>query len=253
MQLAFDDAGKPGTNTWTVISDARLKDDIHPFKDGLETLSKINPVYYKYNGKASTPKDEYFVGVIAQELKEAAPYMVSTFEHTPNPRDLDTRETYYDVNNGSLTYILVNAVKELEEKYEKLKSVSKNLTDFGQTGINGRETYVSFDSDFSDAIAGGKLPVVTISSMNTSATMYVREVTPKGFSVICEDDQPSFTINWIAAGKISETQLREAKVYTEAERTELLQKVVRKASVIRTAEEDLETERRKLELGADAE
>ncbi len=253
LQLAFDDAGKPGTSTWTVISDERLKSDIHPFKDGLETLTKIKPVYYKYNGMASTPKDEYFVGVLAQELKEVTPYMVSTFEYTPNPRDLDTRETYFDVNNGALTYILVNAVKELDEKYEKLKNVSKNVTDFGQSGIAGRETYISFDSEFSDAITGGKLPVVTISSMNTSATIYVKEVTPKGFSVICEDDQPSFTINWIAAGKIAEAQLREAKVYTEAERSELLQKVVRKASVIRTTEEDLETERRKLELGAESE
>lgn len=253
LQLGFDDAGKPGTNTWTVVSDSRLKDDIHPFKDGLETLNKINPKFYKYNGKASTPKDEYFVGVIAQEMKEVAPYMVSTFEYTPNPYDLNTRETYYDVNNGSLTYILVNAVKELDEKYEKLKSVSKNITDFGQTGISGRETYISFDSEFSDAIAGGKLPVVTISSLNTSATIFVKEVTSNGFSVVCEDDQPSFTINWIAAGKIAEEQLRVAKTYTNAERSELLQKVVRKASVIRTTEEDLETERRKRELGAESE
>lgn len=247
LQLGFDDAGKPGTSTWVVVSDKRLKEDIHPFKDGLETLSKINPVYYKYNGKASTPTDEYYVGVVAQDLAEAAPYMVSTFEYTPDPRDLDNRETYFDVNNGAMTYILINAVKELEEKTEKLKAISRNITDFGQTSINGRETFIPFSQDFAGAISGGVLPVVTVSAMNAANQLYVKEVQHSGFIVVVNDDAANLQVNWIAAGKISEEQLRISKSYTESERNELLHKVVRKPSLIKTTEEALETERRKLE------
>ncbi|MBL7913595.1 MAG: tail fiber domain-containing protein [Bacteroidia bacterium] len=253
LQLAFDDAGKPGTSTWTVISDERLKSDIKPFKDGLETLTKIKPVYYKYNGKASTPKDEYFVGVIAQELKEATPYMVSTFEYTPNPRDLDTRETYFDVNNGALTYILVNAVKELDEKFEKLKNVSKNVTDFGQSTITGRETFIPFSEDFAAAISGSSIPVVTISPVNALVSVFVKEVSASGFTVVATDDVSNLSVNWIAAGKVASENLRTSKTYTETERNELLNKVVRKPSVIRTTEEDREMEKRKLEQEAQQE
>ena len=34
LELSTDDAAKPGTNTWTVVSDIRMKQNIHPYKDG---------------------------------------------------------------------------------------------------------------------------------------------------------------------------------------------------------------------------
>jgi hypothetical protein len=103
-------AGKPGGGSWTAASDRRLKQDITPYSDGLEQLLSINPVKYRYNEKAGTDTKKEYIGVIAQELKEVAPYMVGTFE-------LDSTE-YYDVDNSAMMYMLINAVKELNEKLD---------------------------------------------------------------------------------------------------------------------------------------
>jgi hypothetical protein len=63
---------------------------------------------------------EYGVGVIAQEIKEVAPYTVGTWEYLPGGTPIDENthskiEQYYSVDNGALTYVTINAVKELDE------------------------------------------------------------------------------------------------------------------------------------------
>jgi hypothetical protein len=70
-------AGKPGGGSWTNSSDLRLKKNIQPFTDGLSSLLRINPVTYHYNELSGYDTKPEYVGVIAQELNEVAPYMVS--------------------------------------------------------------------------------------------------------------------------------------------------------------------------------
>ncbi len=113
LQLSTNSAAKPTSGTWTVASDARLKKDIAPFKSGLTDVLSINPVWFTYTGKAGMPK-ETGVGVIAQELQKVAPYMVGTWKHKED--NLETE--YLAVDNGAMTYMLVNATKELHEKLE---------------------------------------------------------------------------------------------------------------------------------------
>ena len=124
LQLANDSAAKPGTNTWTVISDGRLKTDITPYTAGLEDVLKISPVWFRYNGKAGMPTDKKFVGVIAQDLQKVAPYMVDRWNYV-SP-DGDTA-TYLAVNNGAMTYMLINAVKELAARVQKLEQENTRL------------------------------------------------------------------------------------------------------------------------------
>jgi hypothetical protein len=120
LQLSTDDAAKPGTNTWTIASDARLKKDIAPFTDGLEVLLKINPVRYRYNGLANMPTDKENIGIIAQEIQKVAPYTVGTFK-TRLHKD-DTEETeLLDFNSHALTFVTINAVKELNRQNQELK------------------------------------------------------------------------------------------------------------------------------------
>lgn len=247
LQLAFDDAAKPGTNAWTVSSDARLKDDVRSFKDGLETLNKINPVYYEYNGKANTPKGQYYVGVLAQELQKATPYMVGSFEHTPDPKNADVKEEYLSVNNGALSYVLVNSVKELDEKTTKMSNVLKTITDFGMEQVtSNNEIQVAFDADFSSSIQQGKLPVVTVSTVNSAAQVFVKDITTNGFTLVAPVGSNGLTINWIAAAKINTEKLNSSKNYTAEERNDLLEKVKVKKATIRTAEENTEMAKRKL-------
>jgi hypothetical protein len=124
LQLSQDSAAKPGTNTWTVASDERLKTDVRPFSDGLDTILGINPVWYKYNGKGGFPADgKDNIGVIAQDIQKVAPYTVSTFYSKLNPTDATNTELL-NFNSGDLTFVTINAIKELNNKdYEQQKQI----------------------------------------------------------------------------------------------------------------------------------
>ncbi len=127
LQLSSDSGAKPTTNTWTIPSDTRLKKNVHDYEDGLEELLKIHPVWFTYTGEANMPQ-ETGVGVLAQELKEVAPYMVGTWNH----KDENGNSTpYLSVNNGAMTYMLINAVKEqqhtITDQQEKIDFLLKEL------------------------------------------------------------------------------------------------------------------------------
>ena len=98
----------PSTGTlsaisFTTLSDAKYKTDIAPIKNAISTLNKIDGVGYKWkqNGNKS-------YGVIAQELEKILP-------------DLVTKTEPKTVNYNGLIAFLINAVKELDEKFENVR------------------------------------------------------------------------------------------------------------------------------------
>jgi hypothetical protein len=118
------EAAKPGTSTWTVASDRRLKKNISTFKDGLDVLQKVKPVWFEYNGEAGMPTDKKYVGVIAQEMQKVAPYTVGEFTHS----DTTGKQTQYlDYDANALTYIIVNSVKEQQGQIEELKKENQAM------------------------------------------------------------------------------------------------------------------------------
>lgn len=124
----FGDACKPGGGSWSSCSDLRLKSDIHPFAGGLDILRAINPIRYKYNGKAGMPTDKEYIGVIAQELRKIAPYTVSIVNMKIEPSDAaETEVLMFDPS--ALMYIAVNAIKELDAKVSELKQLSEDYAD----------------------------------------------------------------------------------------------------------------------------
>jgi hypothetical protein len=131
LQLSTNSAAKPSTGTWTVASDARLKTNIHPYQEGLSELMKIEPVWFTYTGEANMPK-ETAVGVIAQDLQKVAPHMVKEWTFVPNDPapSQDGKQSaiqrpegkkYLGVDNGAMTYMLINAVKEQQAQILELK------------------------------------------------------------------------------------------------------------------------------------
>ncbi len=110
---------KPGGGTWTASSDARLKQEIKPYTDGLQQLLKISPVTYHYNQVSGFDTKPEYVGVIAQQLKKIAPYMIGSY----------TKEgtEYYNVNNSAMTYMLINSVKELKEIIDRQQKEIEEL------------------------------------------------------------------------------------------------------------------------------
>lgn len=108
-------AAKTGGGTWSVASDRRLKTDISNFTDGLSVLMKIRPVWFKYNGLGGMPKDgQRYVGVVAQEMQQVAPYTIGTFK-------ADGNEEYMNYDSNAVLYILINSVQEQQAIIEGLQ------------------------------------------------------------------------------------------------------------------------------------
>jgi len=114
------DASKIGGGSWSVFSDLRLKQDISTFQDGLSVLKGIRPVTFRYNGKLGYPTGKTYVGIVAQEIQTVAPYTVDSFKVKLNPEDTaETDILRFDPN--ALTYISINAIKELSAENQQLR------------------------------------------------------------------------------------------------------------------------------------
>lgn len=129
-------AGKPGGGTWSVFSDKRLKKDISPYQDGLELLMQIEPVSFRYNGKAGVDGSllyRDFIGVLAQDVKAVAPYMVSTFEYDEGG---EYPEEYLSLDPNAFTYMLINATQEqqatIEAQNQKLEQQQATINQLEQ-------------------------------------------------------------------------------------------------------------------------
>jgi hypothetical protein len=120
LQLSTDSAAKPSTNTWTISSDIRVKENINPYIKGLETILKINPVTYDYNGKAGFDKIKDNIGIIAQDVLDILPESISTYMVKLNDND-DEESELYNFNSHALSYILINAIKEQQSQIEELQ------------------------------------------------------------------------------------------------------------------------------------
>lgn len=124
LQLSTDDAAKPGTATWTIISDMRLKKDIKPYTDGLNTILSINPVWFNYNGKAGTSTNKQYVGVLAQDMQKIAPYTVGKHVYID---PTENKEEYLSFDANSLFYMSINAIKEQQKQIAEKDSRIKEL------------------------------------------------------------------------------------------------------------------------------
>lgn len=116
-------AAKVGGGTWLALSDERLKKDITPFKDGLNLLKKLEPVNYKYNGKAGLSTEGQYVGLVAQQVEKIFPYMVGHFNG--KLEEADANETdLLSLDASALSYVMVNAIKELDDRVNNLEKKS---------------------------------------------------------------------------------------------------------------------------------
>ena len=114
-------AYKHGSNVWTVFSDARIKENVKPYTKGLKEILQIRPVNFNYK-KEADKGDKTYAGVIAQELEKVVPTMVNTTNEKINGV-----EGIKSVDGNEYTFMLINAVKELSQKVEKLEAEIKTL------------------------------------------------------------------------------------------------------------------------------
>lgn len=128
-QAVFTNSGTAGTaigfagNIWTsgwihaggnitAYSDQRVKTDVSTISDASDIVSKLRGVRYK---RTDTELDKVQIGLIAQELKE----------HLPEVVEYDESVNMHSVNYQVICAVLIEAIKDLQQKVEKLEKGGK--------------------------------------------------------------------------------------------------------------------------------
>lgn len=77
LKLTQDSAFKPGTNTWTISSDSRLKKNIHTLENSLDKLLQLRGVTFDWrNPEAQGGRTATEMGMIADEVEKVFPQWV---------------------------------------------------------------------------------------------------------------------------------------------------------------------------------
>ncbi|NQY09162.1 MAG: tail fiber domain-containing protein [Flavobacteriales bacterium] len=112
-------SGNITSSTMTITSDRRFKTDISPLTNSLNNVLQLQGVTYNWNQKDFPERnfsDDQQIGVIAQELEKVYPEFVRT-----------DAEGYKTVNYSQLTAVLIEAIKELNNKVENQQTEIDNL------------------------------------------------------------------------------------------------------------------------------
>ena len=104
--LTFDGSVLTVTGTITETSSEKVKENIEKLINSLDVVKKLRGV--QYNKKGNNIKE---IGVIAEEINEILPQVVS----------MDLNGNPASVSYGRLTALLIEAIKELDNKINKLK------------------------------------------------------------------------------------------------------------------------------------
>jgi hypothetical protein len=111
------DGSQIRANAFTAFSDRRFKTDIDVLTNALDKLKKINGYTYKWKNK---PDRTIQIGVIAQEVEEVLPEIVTT-----------DKDGYKSVAYSRLSVLLIEAMKEqqkiIENQNVKIEKLNQNL------------------------------------------------------------------------------------------------------------------------------
>jgi hypothetical protein len=118
-QHQLDVVGNVGCISIQQASDENLKTGIQTIENALNTVSQLRGVSFKWNKKAQqqgADSGNEQIGLIAQEVETVLPQIVSSPE-----------DSYKSIDYAKLTAVLIEAVKELKEKVEKLEFENQKL------------------------------------------------------------------------------------------------------------------------------
>lgn len=115
FELSLDQGRKPGTSTWTITSDERLKTIHGAYSKGLEDILKLQPITYNYvnSGKRTFEEkllQKEFSGFSAQAVQKIFPEAVGVDD-----------DGFLNFNMHPILVASVNAFKELDLKNKELQ------------------------------------------------------------------------------------------------------------------------------------
>ena len=114
-------AGTAHATSFPTSSDLRFKDDIQPITGALETVERLKGVRFRWNRLhrevlKRSRTDAAQIGLIAQEVREVVPEVVSTWEDGTD---------YLAVDYGRLVPLLIEAIKELRAQIHNPQNVPR--------------------------------------------------------------------------------------------------------------------------------
>ncbi len=105
------------SGTTITPSDRRLKTNIKPINGAMKLVKSLNGVTFNWNENAPGTRNGISdVGVIAQEVEAVLPELVK-----------ETPDGYKAVNYAQLTAVLIEAVKEMDQKIKHLEKENASL------------------------------------------------------------------------------------------------------------------------------
>eukprot|EP01029_Cantina_marsupialis_P010378 TRINITY_DN2364_c0_g1_i4.p1 TRINITY_DN2364_c0_g1~~TRINITY_DN2364_c0_g1_i4.p1 ORF type:complete len:1609 (+),score=287.36 TRINITY_DN2364_c0_g1_i4:313-5139(+) len=112
------DANKTGSTAWGTFSDIRLKDIQGNYTKGLQDISALHTVMYKYkrNNSLGWNSEQQQYGLIAQEVQHIFPEAVTT-----------DNNGYLKLDVHPINMAVYNAIRELNEKVKTLEEENKRL------------------------------------------------------------------------------------------------------------------------------
>tara|TARA_B000000532_G_scaffold226068_1_gene204074 strand:- start:4965 stop:6821 length:1857 start_codon:yes stop_codon:yes gene_type:complete len=113
--IAASNGAVTSTNNITAFSDLRLKKDVKTIENALDKVCKLRGVEYT---RKST--DEREIGVIAQEVKEIVPELV-TIQENENSISGDGLKDIHTMKYQNTVGLLIEAIKDLKAEVEELK------------------------------------------------------------------------------------------------------------------------------------
>jgi hypothetical protein len=120
---------------YNVPSDKKLKSNVEKFDRGLEEVLRLDPIIYNYNGKGGIDSEVKHIGIMAQNLNDQAPELVKSEDFyvvDPNTNEKVLEDTYMQINDTGIKYMLINAIKEqqaiIQELQDKVELLSSSIT-----------------------------------------------------------------------------------------------------------------------------
>ncbi|MES2285223.1 MAG: tail fiber domain-containing protein [Bacteroidota bacterium] len=170
LELSLDQGRKPSTATWTIVSDARLKNIEGIYTKGLKEIMQLQPITYHYKNVGERKfKEEVLntlnVGFSAQDVQKIFPEAVGV--------DADG---YLNFNMHSILVANVNAIKEQQkiidsqqseidtlqlanQNQQKQNEELKKLIESWQAGKKSSELKIAKLEDALEHILQSTLPV----------------------------------------------------------------------------------------------
>jgi len=192
------------SNNYVNVSRREFKKDITPLNESLYSyimsdIDKIKPTLYKYKhetdvmeaGNEAKYRPNFHLGVI---LDEAPDYIQDN--------------AFSGIDIYALSTLGIAGVKYNRKEIQEIKNVLgmnkvTSISDFGSSKIKGSEIWIDFSDDFRSKISNDNIPTVTVTPINSNASLYITEITSQGFNVKNGSlNQINVSLNWIAMTKV---------------------------------------------------